>query len=691
MQHPKISVVIPTHNRSDSIIRLLTKLERSDFPLAEMECIVVCDGCTDDTVLKLQQFSADYIFKFIETPGSGAAYARHHGAMIASGDLLIFLDDDIDPAPQLLSSFHSLVQTKKDVGIGFLILEEIPDKSWNRLYLNHWWETHFEQLSKPDHKFTYKDLTSGAFSLFRSFYVESDGFDTRFRCREDYEFGHRLLKSGARFRFSKLAMGIHCDNVSDQNRLHRRKQSEGYWDVEIVRKHPELWDKTFLCVIHTTTSWRRWFIWGAFYVPHFGRMFFKGLYRSQLWMEQNKFRHSWLSAEGKQHRFHYTLGVAAQFATPNQFNKWASSLVSPISLEDRGDQYDQLYFANRWLSQHKINGQVPKLLSEPLRRFLSFEYFKEITQNVKYPTYPLPYISIIVCTRDRTTFLKDCLQALFELEYPAKEIIIVDNAPSSDATKRLCAGLPVKYVLETKAGLDNARNTGIEHSTHDIIAFTDDDARPDKNWLKRMVPHFQEAEVMCVTGYVAPWSLETKAERLFEFNYGGMGHGFERKQFDGSTMTAFDKLKAAGMGVGANMAFRKKWFLTGGLFDPKLDVGTPSGGGGDVEMFHRVVAKGYKLIYDPSVMVWHIHRADLKGLKKQVFMNGKSFFYYLATVFRNNTVPRPVVIRFMVFDWIWGWIFKNMLFNKYQISRKLLLQELNGLLQASIKHQAWRG
>lgn len=684
MLRPKISVVIPTHNRSDSLLRLLKAISANE--IQEVECIVVCDACTDDTLMHLKQLIVPYSLQYLETPGMGAAYARHQGALMCKGELLVFLDDDIDPTPHMLSAFLEMVKHEKDVGIGYLVLEENDDKSWNRLYLNFWWEKHFYELEKADHVFNFQDLTSGGLCLYRHFYFQVGGFDTRFKCREDYEFGHRLLNANATFRFSRSAMGVHCDNVSDQLRLHRRKELEGFWDVEMVRKHPELWSKCFLRAIYFTRSWRRWFIWLAFYTPRFGRYFFRKMFRRQKWMERNNFRQSWLKAEARQHRFNYALGLAAQFSSLRIFNEWVEAIERDFPINDKDDKHDQLYFANQWLDQHKINGERPGLISEPLRRFLAFDYFRSVTHNQKPLPQPLPYISIVVCTRDRTENLKACLGALFELEYTAKEIIIVDNAPSSNATQQLCAHLPVTYVLESTPGLDNARNTGIEHATHDIIAFTDDDALPDKDWLKRIIPHFEDPQIMCVTGYVAPWSLQTKAERVFEFNYGGMGHGFDLKVFDGSKLSNTEKLNAAAMGVGANMAFRKSWFTIGGLFDPKLDVGTPSGGGGDVEMFHRVVANNYKIVYDPSVLVWHKHRADFKGLKKQVYMNGRSYYFYLTTVYRNKTVPGASVIQFMLFHWLWGWLMRNIIYQSH-ISVRLLLYEVKGLLHASIDLQ----
>jgi len=59
---------------------------------------------------------------------------------------------------------------------------------------------------------------------------------------------------------------------------------------------------------------------------------------------------------------------------------------------------------------------------------------------------PIRPVSVIVCTRDRALQLDDCLQALLLLDYLDYEIIVVDNAPSDDATAKLVAGFPVRYV-----------------------------------------------------------------------------------------------------------------------------------------------------------------------------------------------------------------------------------------------------
>lgn len=317
---------------------------------------------------------------------------------------------------------------------------------------------------------------------------------------------------------------------------------------------------------------------------------------------------------------------------------------------------------------HKITG---KLAMEDLKRYTGVP--------VKKNTYDVP-ITVVVCTRNRTDMLKDCLIALQALDYPRYEILVIDNAPDNDDTKDLAEQFGVRYVRENKPGLDRARNRGIRESSFPIIAFTDDDARPDGNWLKSIAGNFSDENVMAVTGFVAPAELETPAQQMFEWSYGGMGHGFVRRIFNGGSMTQRAKLAASGFGVGANMAFRREWFDKGGYFDPALDVGTPSSGGGDIEMFHRVVAKDGLLVYDPNMLVWHLHRQGMEALQKQVFNNGRSFVCYLLTCYRNGTAGSGALITFFLRDWLFRWHIKNLLFGGGRISRRLLLTELKGML-----------
>jgi GT2 family glycosyltransferase len=297
-----------------------------------------------------------------------------------------------------------------------------------------------------------------------------------------------------------------------------------------------------------------------------------------------------------------------------------------------------------------------------------------------------PPISVIVCTRDRTELLARCLDGLLGLDYPEYEIIVVDNAPSTDATARLAAKFPVRYVREDRPGLDRARNAGISQARHEIVAFIDDDARPDRRWLTAFARVFEEPEVMAVTGFVAPLELETQAQIRFEEIYGGMGHGFRPKVLQRTLLTDAQLLWASSFGVGANMAFRREVFRSIGFFDPALDVGTPSGGGGDVEMFHRLVANGSTLVYEPAALVWHQHRRQTAGLRRLIFDNGRSFGGYLLTSMRKETLSRGSILYFAVRHWLWAWLIYRLLKPGRRQPRSLVWIELSGALASPLAY-----
>ncbi len=248
---------------------------------------------------------------------------------------------------------------------------------------------------------------------------------------------------------------------------------------------------------------------------------------------------------------------------------------------------------------------------------------------------PYPQVTVAVCTRDRTEHLKLCLEALMQLDYPALDVLIVDNAPQTDATKRLVEQYPsVRYVCEPRPGLDWARNRAILEAHGDLIAFTDDDVIVDAGWVKALARVFVEnSEVMCVTGLTVPFEIETEAQYLFEL-YGGFSRGYERKWFhidrDNGEEAGFSYGGAGRYGAGANMAFRRSIFDQIGLFDPALDVGTVTNGGGDLEIFFRVLKEGYTLVYEPSMLVRHRHRREYAPTHKQLLNNGIGLYSYFA-------------------------------------------------------------
>lgn len=229
-------------------------------------------------------------------------------------------------------------------------------------------------------------------------------------------------------------------------------------------------------------------------------------------------------------------------------------------------------------------------------------------------------LSVVVCTRNRPVQLANCIRQLLASTDTNFELIIVDNAPDDDASKRVVAQFPdVRYVLEPRKGLDIARNTGAQAATGDIIAYTDDDVLVPENWITKLREAFHHPQIMAVTGLVVPHVLKTKAQYIFEKNW-GFNKGYLPVLFDRAYFLA--KLPYGvpvwDIGAGANMAFRKAAFQLAGFFDERLDVGA-SGCSGDSEMWYRILAEGWSCYYDPALYVFHEHRDTMESLSKQLF------------------------------------------------------------------------
>jgi glycosyltransferase involved in cell wall biosynthesis len=364
--------------------------------------------------------------------------------------------------------------------------------------------------------------------------------------------------------------------------------------------------------------------------------------------------------------------------------------IVSISFERGYEEYRILIRSQKqplgWISfpQNETGGISKEEILHTIKKMLGPDLIKQaLTRSLspqKNIAAPEEGISVIVCTRNRTAQLANCIKTLLELDYPNYEIIIVDNAPSNDDTFQLITNLPVHYVREDRPGLDRARNKGIEAAKHHIVAFTDDDVLADRYWLQAIAKTFLNKEVMGASGYVAPAELETWPQYLFELHYGGMGHGFQRRFLKKEILNDKQLLWASNFGIGANMAFRKEIFKQIGRFDTALDVGTPSHGGGDVEMFHRLITSGHYFVYEPSMLVWHFHRKEEKAFRKQIFDNGRSFGCYLIDCFLKKTVSRFSIIEFFFAEWLWEWNLKNLFSCRTKIPGLLSIIELYGML-----------
>ncbi|MEN8252714.1 MAG: glycosyltransferase family 2 protein, partial [Patescibacteria group bacterium] len=192
--------------------------------------------------------------------------------------------------------------------------------------------------------------------------------------------------------------------------------------------------------------------------------------------------------------------------------------------------------------------------------------------------------SIIVCTYNRLEYLKKCISSLLEIDFPTYEIVIVNDG-STDGTKEFLNSqysrnkkITVVHHKQNK-GLSQARNTGIKTAKYDIVIFTDDDCKADKNWLTQMLKGFSDEKVGLVMGQVF----------YVDKNY----HGY----FPERLVSNIDALWP----MGCNVAYRKEVFKKCGYFD---DFFFPYNNE-DAEMALRTIKNGYRYAQLPKAVIYH--------------------------------------------------------------------------------------
>jgi glycosyltransferase involved in cell wall biosynthesis len=204
-----ISVVIPTFNRSKYLARVLRSLEQQDMPPGSFEVLVVDDGSTDDTPAVLRE-KYSFPLRAMRQENAGPAAARNRAIKEASGDLLVFVDDDvIIPAPDFLSLHRAAHEAARSVVIGPMVRPE-------GLRLPSWADWELRALGRQ-----YADIEAGRWNVSpRQFYTGNASvpraavlraglFDERFRRSEDVELAYRLEDLGMPFRFEPRAAVVH--------------------------------------------------------------------------------------------------------------------------------------------------------------------------------------------------------------------------------------------------------------------------------------------------------------------------------------------------------------------------------------------------------------------------------------------------------------------------------------------------
>lgn len=237
----RFSLVIPTYRRRQRVLRHVAALANQTFD--DFEAIVVDDGSGDGSADALRALETPFPLTVVEQENQGAAQARNVGARAAAGEILLFLDDDMEAAPTLLAEHERSHRAGADLVVGDMPLH--PDSppgllSWG---VGLWARTRRERLTEAGAEPGLDDLLTGQMSISRAAFERLGGFDTSFTREglfggEDIDFGYRVVKAGLRVAFNPEAISYQYYEVDPAAYL-RRSRETGRSEEELVLKHPE--------------------------------------------------------------------------------------------------------------------------------------------------------------------------------------------------------------------------------------------------------------------------------------------------------------------------------------------------------------------------------------------------------------------------------------------------------------------
>jgi GT2 family glycosyltransferase len=261
-------------------------------------------------------------------------------------------------------------------------------------------------------------------------------------------------------------------------------------------------------------------------------------------------------------------------------------------------------------------------------------------------------VTVVVPTRNRPLALRACLRQLRSLDRPGLDFVIVDNAPDDDSSElafldEVSGDVRFRYVREPRPGVSCARNRGLAEATGDFLAYVDDDVRVDASWVNALVRGFTRAStVACVTGLVCTASLSTAAEHYFDGKV-SWSDRCDRSLYnlDTPNMDALYPYAAGLFGAGASMAFRTESLRSVGGFDEALGVGSKTAGGEDLDIFVRIIRAGLSIAYEPAAVVWHTHRSDFEGLRRQMFGYGAGLTAFITKNLLDPNSRRDLIQR----------------------------------------------
>ena len=260
-------------------------------------------------------------------------------------------------------------------------------------------------------------------------------------------------------------------------------------------------------------------------------------------------------------------------------------------------------------------------------------------------------LSITICTYNRLEYLKKCLTSILDQTQGSQiiEINIIDNN-STDNTKNYIAERQkefpeINYYIEKKQGISHARNLSFKVCKGDFLAFVDDDAVINKNWLESLLNELKTQNQNIVYGGPIYPKFETEPEKWIDKNY------FVRKfkETDGFLGT----IKSKEGFSGGNMCISKNLFLKSNKFNTEIGMtGGNLGLGEEPDFFYKLVKnnKEVKLYNISEMSITHSeasYKLEKEYLRDRIILNANQFTK--RTLFHENFLMKIIILKFKLF------------------------------------------
>lgn len=212
---------------------------------------------------------------------------------------------------------------------------------------------------------------------------------------------------------------------------------------------------------------------------------------------------------------------------------------------------------------------------------------------------PTAALSVAISTRDRPEMVQRCLEHLLAGEVLPAEIIVVDQSGDS-RTRQVIEGLHppaavrLVHLPHAGSGLGAAQNLAFEHASQPLAAVTDDDCVPEPDWAAQIERIFSQPGAPDVlTGRILPLGPDQPGRFAVASRTSNQRVDFDRRAMPWD------------IGSGNNFSARRSWLQRVGGNDERLGPGSPGQGGGDMDLFYRLLRAGARMRYDPAVLVYH--------------------------------------------------------------------------------------